>query len=126
MRGALNRVPGMKRTIGPKRRSDAKPAKRTFRSVDRKKRSSTGQPSSSSIPARISGARNESRSREKRNPAATMTASAVKGRAVGQVQPQLAVLPFDRGSSRAFPDPNGALDRAVAAMASRPLAGRAH
>lgn len=35
-----------------------------------------------------------------------------ESRAVGQEQPQLSVVPFDCGSSRTFPDPNCALDRA--------------
>ena len=74
--GAANRVPGMKRTIGPKRCAAAKPTKSSPGSVERNQRSSTGRPSCNSMPARISGARKGTRSRAKRKPAATMTSSA--------------------------------------------------
>ena len=67
---------GMKRTRGPNRCAAAKPTKSTPGSVERNQRSRSGHPSSSSMPARISGERKESRSSAKRKPAATMTASA--------------------------------------------------
>ena len=87
--------------------------KSTSGSVERKHRSSCGQPSRTAIAARTLGDRNESRSSANRNPAETTTASARARGTVVELELEAVGAAAHAGHGDALPDRDPALDDAA-------------